>query len=1268
MDMWGRLRLWLFAAILLLPLGVAAQSPFTQLDWNELHIDSVLPTYTEVVPLETDYRLYDYTVQVSYPEWGELTAAESLVAQRFHDSLADTLQVSSHVGVSRKHGMIDIRFIPIIYKEGRYRKLLSCKISIVPREKQQPQRARRRAAAGDAAATTRWAEHSVLASGRWAKMSLTDDGMYYLSYNSLRSMGFSNPQQVRIFGHGGHLMAETFSDVTLYDDLQPVATLNVGEGYLFHANGLTSWSGGAHVINHYARAAYYFITDGEPDAIATAEAVTPTASYEHVDTYKQGVAYDPQEYAWYQGGRQLFESYDYYTANSRSYTLTLPTRAADDRAQLRVAFTAANGTPTTVTPSYNGTQLASFTCASIGDYDAAMQTVKLYNVDAPTSNPRVSIATTSGQHARLNYIELLYTACMQLDESSFTFSHTTGGQPALLSIEYATGQEPQLWRLEEPGLQAEACAGTMRDSTDASGTVHHLYDVWLPADEDEHTYVAFNLNSATSFAQPSYAGAVDNQDLHADSLLDMVIITPASGIFDAQAERLAELHRSLDGLRVKVVRASLIYNEFSSGTPDATAYRHYMKMLYDRAATDDDAPRYLLLFGDCAWDNRMLTQTWLTASPDDYLLCFESENSLSDTQCYVMEEYFGLLDDDEGSDLTNDKTDIGVGRLPVRAVSEAQAQVSKIQLYMEGGQAGAWKNVVSFMGDDGDSNEHLRYADDVAKLVASLYPQLEVRKVMWDAYQRESLSSGNRYPQVEQIISKQMDEGVLMMNYTGHGATYCLSHEMVLRLDDFRDYTSMKPPLWVTAACDIMPFDSQKENIGEVALLNENGAAIAFYGTARTVYATNNLYMNRAFCRAVFGRDSQGRANRLGDAVRISKVMVIEGRTDGLHPANKLHYALLGDPALKLGNYTHRVVLDSINGIALADLGSDYTLKAGSCNRFAGHVEDAEGNEDTTFDGVLSARLYDSPSTITCLNNAQQRNLTPFTFTAYDKVLYNGTDSVSAGRFSVTCPVPVDMSYSNDYGRMVFYAVANDLRQEANGYDQSFKLGGTQSGLNDTAGPDISAWLGDDSFEDGATVGATPYFVATLQDESGINASGSSLGHDLELIVDNNPATTFTLNDYFTNEFGDYSRGTVAYTLPTLEAGEHTLLFRAWDMLNNASTKTLTFNVDPTQKARILNLCATNNPATTYTDFIVSYDRPGSVCHFTLEVFDFTGRMLWQQSVDGSNQNGVYTIGWDLTTGEGRQVGSGIYLYRVRVSCDEAEATSETRKIVINRQ
>ena len=830
-----------------------------------------------------------------------------------------------------------------------------------------------------------------------------------------------------------------------------------------------------------------------------------------------------------------------------------------------------------------------------------------------------------------------------------------------LAVEYAAGQNPQLWRLPEPGLPGGAM------TTSSSGQL--LISAADGGDSQAHRYVAFDA-ARTDYPEPTVLGAIGNQDLHAQTALDMLIITPASGIFDTEAERLAEEHRSHDGLRVAVVRADKIYNEFSSGTPDATAYRRFLKMLYDRAADVADAPRYLLLFGDCAWDNRMLTSAWRTDDPENFLLAFESENSTSDTQCFVMEDYFGLLDDGEGSKLTDDKVDVGVGRFPVRTVAQARMLVDKTISYIRREQAGAWKNVISILGDDGtkdsDQNLHMEYADDVAKVIEATSPEVEVRKVMWDAYPRVATTAGYRYPQAQQAIVNQVEEGALMINYTGHAATYCLSHEQVLRIEDFAEFNAPRPALWVTAACDVMPFDTQKDNIGETAILNASGCAIAFYGTARTVYANNNKQMNRLFCAAVLGQDELGRPNRLGDAVRQAKVGLITRGLESSNSENKLHYALLGDPALRLGSVDGRVIVDSINGTSLADLPEDFTIHAGSRVRFAGHVEDADGQPMPDFTGTLSAHLYDSESRITCRNNAGLPSA--FEFSTYDKLLYSGTDSIAGGRFSITCPVPIDIKYSDEAGRLVLYAVTSDRLAEANGYCEAFDIGGTDPSLLDTEGPKITAYLDFDTFVDGDRVGPTPYFVAILSDESGINYSGNALGHDLELIIDSNPATTYVLNDYFIGVFGDYSRGSVAFSIPTLEAGQHSLLFRAWDLLNNYSTTELSFVVDPDIRTHIVNLTATKSPATTQTQFLLTYDRPGSLCEFTIEVFDFSGRLLWTHTEQGSSSNGLYAVTWDLTTGSGFPLGSGVYLYRARVSCDGTRSTSKTSKIVINRR
>ena len=287
----------------------------------------------------------------------------------------------------------------------------------------------------------------------------------------------------------------------------------------------------------------------------------------------------------------------------------------------------------------------------------------------------------------------------------------------------------------------------------------------------------------TTFPTPSLVGTITNQDHHADTAADMVIIIPTSGKYLEQAQRLADFHEKHDSLRVRIVKADELYNEFSSGTPDANAYRRYLKMLYDRAATDADLPRYLLLFGRGVWDNRMLTSDCRTLNADDYLLCHESENSFNAVLCYVDDSFFTRLDDGEGGNpMTKDMDDIAVGRFPVTSVEEAKTMVDKTIAYAENSNAGAWQNELMFMGDDGNNNLHMNDENDNANYIEALHPEYVLKKVMWDAYTEQASATGHSYPEVSAIIKRQQQNGALIMDYAGHGSATLIAHEGVLKL------------------------------------------------------------------------------------------------------------------------------------------------------------------------------------------------------------------------------------------------------------------------------------------------------------------------------------------------------------------------------------------------------------------------------------------------------------------------------------------------------
>ena len=218
---------------------------------------------------------------------------------------------------------------------------------------------------------------------------------------------------------------------------------------------------------------------------------------------------------------------------------------------------------------------------------------------------------------------------------------------------------------------------------------------------------------------------------------------------------------------------------------------------------------------------------------------------------------------------------------------------------------------------------------------------------------------------------------------------------------------------------------------------------------------------------------------------------------------------------------------------------------------------------------------------------------------------------------------------------------------------------------NDGIGPSIYCYLNTSAFVNGGDVNSTPYFYAQLTDKDGINAAGSGLGHDMELVVDGDPTMTYSLNDYFQYDFGDYRSGAVGYSLPALAEGEHKLSFRAWDVLNNSSVAELKFRVVLGLQPNCFSVECTRNPATTTTSFIINHDRTGSQMDVTLEIFDASGRMLWAKTETGVSTDNTYTLDWDLTTSNGGRLQTGVYLYRVLISCDGSKKASQSQKLIV---
>jgi len=1171
---------------------IARAQQFFNLTSDEVRIDSVLPYFSHQFALPDNYQDSTYNVSIEYPEF--INVAERDIASLIsHEEISfrELPEIEQYITLDRKKAVLDIAFYPFVLRNGKYQKLVSFMLRLNSTPKASTAKAKKTAQLRTSSlAEGRYAANSVLDSGTWAKISVPESGVYQLTSDVVRKAGFSDLSKVKIYGYGGARQKEILTESYLIDtdDLKEVPTCEINGKRLFFAQGPVSWSSAtttSRTRNPYADYGCYFITESDSDPAKVDSATFVSSFYPSGDYYH--TLYEVDDFAWYQGGCNLYDSYAFTAGSSKTYSLDTP--GLTKNGKLTICLTA--DAISKVEVQLNDSTLSTISFTKTPDsHTAALELTKSFNVSNLQASNTVKLTETSGGNVHLDYISLYFDT---------------------------PRREPQL--------------------------------------------------STQTFPAPTYVYNITNQNHHADEPVDMVIIIPTSQKLLKQAERLKTLHEEKDGMSVRIVPADELFNEFSSGTPDANAYRRYMKLLYDKAETQEEMPKYLILFGDGVWDNRMNTSSLKGESPDDYLLVYESENSLSHVNCYLDDGYFCYLDDGEGvnasSSKKTDKPDVAVGRFPVTTEAQAKIIVDKTIAYRNNDYAGSWQNTICVMGDDGieddrSQNLHMVAAERVAEIAEAMHPELVVKRVMWDAYNLTSTSTGNRYPEIETLLKAQMKNGALIMNYTGHGAANSMSHEYVLTIEDFETSSSMRLPLWVTASCDIMPFDGTVETIGETAMLNATGGAVAFYGTTRTVYASNNETMNKAYTKYVLG-ESDGQRISIGEAMRLAKNELVTLGTDA--SANKLQFSLLGDPALCLAYPTIDAVIDSINGIPASSTITQ--MKAGSTVRLSGHIE-RNSTEVSDFNGILTALVRDAEQLITCKNNAQ---LDDTLFTYYDRpnTIYSGSDSVKNGRFSITFAVPRDISYSDGAGAINLYALNEDNSESAGGYTESVSFNGTASNNTDSIGPSIYCYLNSPSFVNGGKTNSTPYFVAEIFDKDGINAAGSGIGHDLQLVIDDDVNQTYNLNDYFAYDFGTYQSGTVGYSIPELSQGTHKLKFRAWDILNNSSTAELDFEVVDNLTPDIFSVSCTKNPASTSTTFIINHNRAGSDIDIELSIFDMGGRQLYRMETSDTPATNTSTIEWNLTTASGAKLQTGVYLYRVRISCNGSKMASKANKLIV---
>ena len=1097
--------------------------------------------------------------------------------------------------------------------------------------------------------SSRYASESVLNSGKWVKIQVAEDGIYKLTAADLKKMGFSNLDKVAVYGYGGWPLDEDFS-TTYIDDVPEVAVWRGADYLLFYGKGPRKWEYSSsdksfiHTNNPYSNYGYYFVTEKETTGRTMEKAASAAGATLQVTTFDDYVLHEEELVSVNSSGRELYGE-SFTSTLSRDFTISVPGITNDEGKATLSFISRGNGT---ITMNVDGNALISGSVSVPSDeYEVARE---LYRERAwmadkgETVKVNIGYSTTGHKNVHLNYFRLQMKRQLKVYDN-YTFFRSLsargnasrfviqGADASMLVFDVTDGVNPQ---------QME----TSLNGTELSFSI--------PASASLREFVVVKPSQIKA---PVTVGEVVNQNLHALPQQDMIIIAQPN--FTTQAERLAEAHRTKDNLTVRVVTPESIYNEFSSGTPDATAYRRFMKMFYDRKTSEADAPKYLLLFGDGSFDNRKLTSAWKSVDMSNMLLTYQTENSLS-SQSYVIDDYFGFLDDaDNKKSLQNKKLCLGIGRFPIRTVEQATQMVDKVISYMENKNTGSWKNNLCFMADDGSNTdgfmtEHMEFADQLAGYVESEHPEFLVNKLYYDAYKKD-MTAGT-YPDVRSGLQKLLKDGLLLFNYTGHGGTTALSDEKVLTQTDINQFTYTHLPVWVTATCDFTRFDDLNTSAGEDVFLNKSSGGIALFTTVRVAYSRPNFPINDNVIRNLFERNN-GRRRTLGEVMQATK--------NTLSSVYKLGFCLIGDPAVKMAYPEFGMKVTTVNGQSVD--GNSISFKALEKITVEGEVLDVSGQLVTDFTGIVNPTVKDSKVTVTCLKNSNKDDSPAFTFTDYPNTIFIGNDSVRNGKFSFTFTVPKDISYSNLQGKMNLYAVDTESGNEAQGNFDNFIVGGTSdTAETDTIGPEIRAlYLNDTTFVDGGQVNTTPYFVAELWDKSGVNITGSSVGHDMMLVIDESTVLSYNLNSYYELLPGEDGTGIVKFPIPALEPGKHTAEFWVWDILNNSTVRTFTFEVVEGLKPFLFDVIATPGIAREQVTFHLMHNRPESRMRVGIMVYDLAGRQLWKHEESGTSglfEN--YTVSWDLTSG-GVRMRPGVYIYRAAISTDNSKDATKARKFII---
>ncbi|MGJ8683450.1 MAG: type IX secretion system sortase PorU [Nonlabens sp.] len=1185
------------------------------------------------------------------------------------EHVVDGLQFSLSNALSRKRNYVQLKVSPI-YKEGnKYKRVISFTPVFT------------NAAPSISPKMTTYG-NSILTSGDWYRFKVNQTGVHRITRSFLSGLGIDvnnvDPRTIKIYGNGGPSLPLINSQTVAYDPAEIAIKLrgeadgsfDNGDVILFYATAADTeyvQENDSH-INPYTDDSYYYITVSNGNGKRILPFVQPTGApavtydYFHARQHHEVDENNIGQIGriWY-GERFDFDPEQTFDFDFENVISTRPSK-------IKVVTGGISDFASTFSIEVNGTVVGSINHLGLANVSTSVARRGQLNANNLTINSNsIAVKVTfdnagnPGAEGYLDYIQLEVPQSLTGIGNQFRFRNIDAAAQAGNGLfQFSNAADiTEVWNISDPynvTTVINTGAAANFSFVDSLGEVKE----YLAVDN-------------TDFLNPISVSnrRVANQNLKGNIFLnssgsfvdiDYLIITP--DFLKSEAQRLANYHITTSNLNTKVVTLQEIYNEFSEGEQDIAAIRNFVKYVYDNASTPANRVKYLNMFGDASYDYKDRISIRENIVPS-----FLSANSTSVTSSYVTDDFFTYMNPNEGSVATDNLMDLAVGRMIVSDIQEARDMVNKSISYTAQPAFARWRNDVTLIGDDIDnpgSDANLQTnVNDLADQIELNRPDYNVRKILLDSYQQVSTAGGFRYPDVVDAVKNAFERGSLVINYFGHGNEDGLAQEFIVTqslVENLRNPDNL--PLFITVTCEFTRYDNPlRQSGGEVVYLNENGGAIALVATNRLIFISDGVTLNRTLDQFLFSYNN-AEAISMAEALRLAKTApALAGRE------TRRVVAFVGDPALKLAIPDPRVVLTAVNGNPIAS--NTDVLRALDPVTLSGEVQDLQGNLIPSYNGEVSVTVFDKKIDRTTLGNDGARDNTGqlilLDFEQQGEVLFRGQASVTNGVFDVDFVMPLDTQVPIGNGRISFYAKKDGVQEDKNGYSLDVRIGGVNTTApTDDIGPEIDLYMNDTNFVNGGITDDSPFILAFLSDDHGINTS-SGIGHDITATIDGNDVDPFILNDYYEADVDNFARGQVYFPLRDLEPGLHTLKVKAWDTYNNSAEQEIQFVVAENDNIKLERVLNYPNPFTSYTEFWFNHNRPFEPLDVQVQVMTISGKVIWSK-----NQMVTTTgftsreITWDGTDDFGQRLGKGVYIYKITVkSTLSNQQTSKIEKLVI---